>query len=435
VNIRTVTILGCNGTMGKNVGAIFASFGDAKVYMMARTKEKAEDAVREAGKSVKAGAIVSNMVACDYTEIEKCVHESDLIFESVSENFETKLAVLEQVVHSMLSDAILATGTSGLSVTDLEESLSQNIRGRFLGLHFFNPPYSMSLCEVIPTKNTEESLLAEMCMYLEKVLYRTVVKVADAPAFLGNRIGFFCINEAMRYAERYRDSGGIGYIDAILGQFSGRSMAPLNTADFVGLDIHKAIVDNIFDHTSDFARESFKLPQYAKELVESGKLGRKSKAGLYKAEIRENGKRVYLTFDVSSGRYVEPVKYSFPFKEDMIRCLKIGDYNQAFRVLINNRSIEAEICLQFLLKYIFYSLYSVRCVKGSPHDADAVMAAGFNWAPPIAVIEALGGKDAVLSLAKERIPEFLPESLSFEELLADVHKSNYDYRRYFRAKS
>ena len=73
----------------------------------------------------------------------------------------------------------------------------------------------------------------------------------DSPAFLGNRIGFQFINEALQYAEKYKFNGGIDYIDAILGPFTGRAMSPLVTANFVGLDVHKAIVDNLYENTRD----------------------------------------------------------------------------------------------------------------------------------------------------------------------------------------
>ena len=102
----------------------------------------------------------------------------------------------------------------------------------------------------------------ELKEYLSNKLIRTVVEVKDSPAFLGNRIGFQFINEALRYAERFKDNGGIDYIDAILGSFTGRSMAPLTTSNFVGLDVHKAIVDNIYEDTHDHAHETFVLPEF-----------------------------------------------------------------------------------------------------------------------------------------------------------------------------
>ena len=86
MNIKTVTIVGANGTMGTNVSAIFASFGDARVFMVSRDLEKSKAAALRAGKSVKADSIVKNLIPADYTMLADCVKESDLVFESAAED-------------------------------------------------------------------------------------------------------------------------------------------------------------------------------------------------------------------------------------------------------------------------------------------------------------------------------------------------------------
>ena len=143
----------------------------------------------------------------------------------------------------------------------------------------------------------------------------TVVEVKDAPAFLANRIGFQFINEAMQYAQRYQDRGGIDYVDGILGSFTGRTMAPLTTADFVGLDVHKAIVDNLYANTCDYAHSSFVLPSFCQELIDAGLLGRKAGAGLYKMQIDENGKKTKNTYLIPN-----KIGFSALLKENYIGC-------------------------------------------------------------------------------------------------------------------
>ena len=164
-------------------------------------------------------------------------------FGSSVEDIVAKKEIASIVSGRLREDAVSCTGSSGLSITEICECYPEHLRSRFLGVHLFNPPYNMSLCELIPTIYTDKGLLAELESYLKSRLLRTVVVVKDSPAFLANRIGFQFINQAMQYAKKYKDNGGIDYIDAILGPFTGRNMAPLVTADFVGLDIHKAIVD------------------------------------------------------------------------------------------------------------------------------------------------------------------------------------------------
>lgn len=439
--IRKVTVLGANGAMGKNIAAIFASFGNATVYLVSRTLDKSEKAKNEAYSSVKAESIKRRMISADYSQLEECIKESDLIFEACAENWEIK-----QDIHSMIEKAlkklpkdiakkkIVCSGTSGLSITKIAECYEKSIRTRVVGMHFFNPPYQMILCEMIPTIYSDQEFFEELKEYVEKVLFRTVVEVKDSPAFLGNRIGFQFINEALQMAEKYKYNGGIDYIDSILGPFTGRAMSPLVTANFVGLDVHKAIVDNLYENTNDFAHYSFILPDYVKKMITKGKLGRKTGEGLYKTVLHDSGMKIHKVYDIENNYYRETMNYTFPFIEQMLENIKEGDYRKAFHILENNYSTEAELCLNSLLKYVLYSLVITEEVGEDIHAADDVMATGFNWCPPLAMVEALGGKVHFEGLCRERIPE---EWLSIEnqkEIINKIEKSKYDYRRFIKAK-
>ncbi|MBR1385008.1 MAG: 3-hydroxyacyl-CoA dehydrogenase family protein, partial [Ruminococcus sp.] len=351
---------------------------------------------------------------------------------SASENIDIKLDIHSKIAKALQPHAIACTGTSGLSITTLTECYPEAVRGHFFGVHFFNPPYNMPLCEFTPTKYSDADTAAELKEYLKDKLYRTVVEVKDSPAFLGNRIGFQFINEALQYAEKYKDNGGIDYIDALLGSFTGRSMAPLVTSDFVGLDVHKAIVDNVYENTNDYARETFILPEFVKKLVEEKKLGRKSGMGLYQLVKYENGFKRNTVLDLNTGFYRDVIPYVFPFADKMKKYIKEGDYNKAFERLVNNHSQEAEICLSFLLKYIVYSLYATEEVGYTIEAADDVMATGFNWCPPLAMYQALSTVADVPSIIRERLPEIC-EKVDIDRLLADVKPSRYDYRLYFKS--
>ena len=430
--IRTVTVVGANGTMGANIAGIFASFGNAKVYCVGRDIEKVKRTIPRIIKSVRADSIQHNLVPADFSILEKCVAESNLVFESTAENLKVKTDVAKIVAENLRADAFSCTGTSGLSVTKLAECYPENLREHFFGVHMFNPPYSMSLCEFISTKYADPDAADALKEYLADKLIRTVVDVKDSPAFLANRIGFQLINEAMQYAEWYQDNGGIDYIDAILGTFTGRTMAPLTTSDFVGLDVHKAIVDNLYENTDDYAHESFVLPEYAGKLIEAGSLGRKSNGGLYKLVKYDNGLRRMTVFDIGSGTYRDVIPYAFPFADKMKRMLAEGDYEEAFSHLVNNHSQEAEICLSFLLKYILYSVFCAKEVAYTIEAADDVMAAGFNWCPPLAMYDALSAVTDVAACTKELLPDIC-KTVDVDELLSEIKPSKYDYRRYFKS--
>ena len=421
--IKTVTVVGANGTMGTNVSAIFASFGNAKVYMISRDIEKSKKAAEKACKSVRADSIRKNLIPADYSMLAQCVSESDLVFESTAENLSIKRDITKKIAESLPADAIACTGTSGLSITALSECFPEELRKHYFGVHFFNPPYNMILCEITPTKYTDMELFEEAKKYLKTTLFRTVVEVKDSPAFLANRIGFQFINEAFQYAEKYKDNGGIDYIDAILGPFTGRAMAPLTTADFVGLDVHKAIVDNLYENTNDYAHETFVLPEFVQKLIDDGKLGRKAGGGIYKTEVYESGLKRRTVYDIETGLFRDQMKYVFPYAEKIKAYLKNGEYENAFSRLINNKSLEATICLEFLLKYIIYSLSATEEVGYKISSADDVMATGFNWCPPMAMIQAFSTVTDVTQLIKERVDKSILEKIDVDSLLAKVKPS------------
>ncbi len=430
--IRTITVIGVTGTMGANIAGIFASFGNAKVFCVGRDIEKVKRTIPRTVKSVRADAISANLIPADFSMLEQCVAESDLIFESSKEEISVKTEIAKKVASSMKKDAVSCTGTSGLSITTLAESYPEELRPRFFGVHMFNPPYSMSLCELISTKYSDPDVKEELKEYLSDKLIRTVVEVKDSPAFLANRIGFQFINEALQCAEKYKDNGGIDYIDAILGTFTGRAMAPLTTSDFVGLDVHKAIVDNVYQNTNDYAHETFVLPGFVQKLIDEGKLGRKSNGGLYQLIRYDNGLKRQTVYDINAGLYRDVLPYTFPFADKMKKHFFSGNYQMSFDRLVNNHSQEAEICLSFLVKYIIYSLYAAKEVGYSIDAADDVMATGFNWCPPLAMYQAFSLVSNVPMLIKERLPEIC-QKIDVDYYLADVKPSKYDFRPYFKS--
>ena len=433
MDIKTVTVVGANGTMGVNVSAIFAAFGNAKVYMVSRSIEKSASAAQAAVKSVRADSISKKLIPRDYSMLEECISESDLVFESVVENFDIKLSITKQIASCLTKEAIVFSGTSGLSITALAECFTESQRGNYFGVHMFNPPYNMTLCELVVTDYADNEKKIKLQKYLTCVLHRTVIEVKDTPAFLANRIGFQFINEAMQYAEKYKDNGGVDYIDAILGTFTGRAMGPLVTADFVGLDVHKAIVDNVYNNTKDYARSTFILPKFVQTLINEGKKGKKSGGGYYRTEIRSDNSKQLLVYDISSGIYREKNEYIFPFVVNMKKSIKNGDYSNALEELIKNNSNEAEICMHFMLSYILYSLVTVEEVAFNTQAADAAMAMGFNWCPPMAMIEAFSSVTDIRELVKERVEKKIMEQVDVDKLMRNIQKSEYDYRRFFKS--
>ena len=172
-----------------------------------------------------------------------------------------------------------AMATGGITIAGNEFILAP---ASGLGMHLFNPPNVIIGCELIPHAGTDPEVTAFVADYLTSKLGRELVKTSDTPAFCGNRVGFKVLNECAQLAVEH----GTAYIDALIGPHTGRAMAPLATVDFVGWDVHKAIVDNLHANTRDEAHAAFAMPAYMDKLVAAGHLGNKTKdkGGFFRAD-------------------------------------------------------------------------------------------------------------------------------------------------------
>ncbi len=437
LNIRNVAVIGANGTMGSLVAGLVAAFGKAKVFLVCRKLDAALKAIDTAANSVKADAIRSQLVPKTYEDFEDCISQSDWVFESVAENTQIKSEIYKRMGKCVRPGTIISTGTSGFSVSGLSEQLAAQARPFFFGTHFFNPPYSMTLCEMVRPDGINAKAYAQMQQYIVDVLHRDLIEVADTPAFLGNRIGFHFLNRALQYAVKYRKEGGIDYIDAVLGPFTGRGMTPIATVDFVGLDVHKAIVDNIGQNTSDYDNAAFELPEFVSKLVSEGKLGMKAGDGLFKLieDADSPKKKKPLVYDVDSG-FLRPVRrYDLPFARRMVAFLRAGDYEGAFASLKSETSKEAMLCKHFLASYITYGIATAHDVSPRIGDADVAMSAGFNWVGPVALMEAWGGYDETLKVARDvDFDNNLAEQLGkIKGMTRGFGPRLFDYRKFFRA--
>jgi 3-hydroxyacyl-CoA dehydrogenase len=436
LNIKTISVIGANGTMGAAVAGLLAAFGNAKVFLICRKMDAALKAVDTAANSVKADAIRDRLIPKTYEEFGDCISQSDWVFETVAENMDVKTDIYRKISLFRKQDTIVTTGTSGFSINNLSRSLDENSRPYFFGTHFFNPPYNLTLCEVIRSQETNGDIFSEMCKYLKDILFRDVIEVSDTPAFLGNRIGFHFMNKALQYAVRYKKEGGIDYIDAILGPFTGRGMMPIVTVDFVGLDVHKAVVDNIYRNSRDYDNAVFVLPDFVEKLINEGKLGKKTGEGLFKVLREENESAKTMVYDIDSGEFRPIKKYDLPFAKEMVSHLAVADYDRAFGLLKADMSKEAMICKHFLISYITYGISTAQTVALQVTDADIAMSTGFNWVGPVALMQALGGFDEVIKIAKQvDFDNNLVEQLNgMDERSKRIVASPFDYRKYLRAK-
>ena len=425
MKINNVAIFGGNGAVGSLTAAIVAGFGEAKVYLVCRDKSKTIGIEEKLYKSIKSDIIKPNIIIVDYDEAKNILCKCDWIFESVREDYDVKNKVLQFISQYSNAKSFVTTGTSGLSINKLSNNFSGDRRKYFFGTHFFNPPYNMTLCEIIMSKYSDKKLVSEFSEYLKKTLLRKIIYSKDKAAFIANRIGFKVLNDALLLSDMYSSYGGIDYIDYLLSGYTGRSMKPLETINFVGLDIHKAIVNNIYTESESSFEKKMILPSFYNELIEKGDLGMKTGRGLY------SGKN--MVYDIKSKKYRNVKEYKNDVIDKINKDICEGKYEDAYYKLFNSHKKNMEIVKTVLVEYIVYSIIISNETADDISACDDAMVNGFGWCPPLALKDLIDKIYDFDKLIKKYITKDIISKYDLYKLMKDVPKSKYHYGRYIKS--
>jgi len=280
--MKHITVIG-SGTMGNGIAHTFAQ-GGFQVSLVDVNQNALNTAIDTISKNLDR-QVNKGVISLDvkqkslrniqtFTELKEGVHQADLVIEAATENLDIKLALFKEVDNLCPEAAILASNTSSISITKLASVT--NRPDKVIGMHFMNPVPIMKLVEVIRGYNTSDEstqLIMDLAIKLEK----EPVEVNDYPGFVANRILMPMINESIYTL--YEGVAGKEEIDKVMKLGMAHPMGPLELADFIGLDVCLAILKVL--HTG------FGSPKYAPcplllNMVNAGKLGRKTKEGFYK---------------------------------------------------------------------------------------------------------------------------------------------------------
>jgi 3-hydroxyacyl-CoA dehydrogenase len=402
--IERVVVLGANGTMGYGSAALFTT-AVPEVTFLARTKAKAEEGLAAAIAQVRSPTVAARSRVGDYEhDLEAAVADADLVFEALTEDFAIKQEMFDRVEKARRDDSIVATVTSGLSINALGEGRSDSFRKNFLGLHFFNPPNVIVGTELIAGHDTDPEVVDFVDAFSQLRLGREMVRTFDTPGFAGNRVGFKVMNECAQLAEEH----GPLLMDKLVGPYTGRAMTPLATVDLVGWDIHRAIVDNVYELTNDEAHETLRLPDYMAKLMEKGVLGNKTGGGFFKKDGKKR-----LVLDPATGDYKPESEISLPELDYIDRVAALhrdGRYAEGMAAFLAAEGEYAKLARGVIAAYIAYAFERVGEVTQTIDGIDRIMGMGFNAGPPSVLVDAIGAAGVVEMIGEAGLA--IPEALA-----------------------
>jgi 3-hydroxybutyryl-CoA dehydrogenase len=284
IEIRTVGIVGA-GLMGTGIAEVCALAGFRTILIRAtggdptaaldRVK-KSLDARVAKGKldaAVAAAALAQLSATTELARADEC----DLVIESIVEDLATKRALFASLAPHLKPDAILASNTSTLKISDLAEGAHDQ---RTIGLHFFSPVPAMALVEVAHLPTTDADALAAAEAFVGK-LGKTAVPVLDSTGFIVNRLLVPMLTGAIAAYEQ--GLAPAEHVDTAMRLGCGHPLGPLALADLIGLDVVYAMAKLLY---KEFGDDRFRPPALLRRLVQHGHLGKKSGLGLYDYSAR-----------------------------------------------------------------------------------------------------------------------------------------------------
>jgi 3-hydroxyacyl-CoA dehydrogenase len=378
--VRRAAVLGA-GVMGAQIAAHLASAG-VTVDCFEVAAESDDDPRGPARRGIdklrklrpaplaSVSAIERIRAATYDLDLERLGH-CDLVIEAVAERMDIKRSLYERVAPALGGDTLFVTNTSGLPVGQLAEALPGDVRPRFCGVHFFNPPRYMHLVELIAHPGTDADVLHRLEGFLTTALGKGVLHARDTPGFIGNRVGVFALSNVIAHAERL----GLPFdlVDRLTGPGIGRpKSATLRTADVVGLDTYAHVVGHLHETlTDDPWREVFRVPDWMRQLLDQGALGQKTGAGVYR-----KGRSGIEVLDPAAGDYrpvarqLEPAVRDFLLERDpqaKYRKLQEIDHPQAELIRASHRDL------------FHYCAWHLADIAPSAREVDLAVRWGFGW--------------------------------------------------------
>ncbi|MBS2040378.1 3-hydroxyacyl-CoA dehydrogenase/enoyl-CoA hydratase family protein [bacterium] len=388
--IRRAAVIG-SGTMGAGIAAHLASAGIPTLLLDIPSSDGPRSAVAQKGlervlKSrppaflrPEAAALIS--VGNTEDDLEK-LKDVDWVIEAIVENLKVKQELLQKLEKVVGPQTIVSSNSSGIPMKLQASVLGDDLKKRFLGTHFFNPPRYLHLLELIPTKHTDPEVLQRIAELGEVRLGKGIVIAKDVPGFAANRIGVFCMGQAMRSMVELNLTPDL--VDVLTGPILGRpKSATFRTADVVGLDVTATVAGGLAQATG----EDFAIPEVVQKMIANKWLGDKTGQGFYKKE-KSGGATKILTLNLETLEYEERPK---PRLAELGPVLALPTPQERTKALLELEGVAGDFTRKSLLPQMAYAASKIGEVAETAEEVDNSLRWGFGWTVgPIELARYLG---------------------------------------------
>jgi 3-hydroxyacyl-CoA dehydrogenase len=417
--IHRIAVLGA-GTMGSRIAAHIATAGFPVLLLdMAQPGDRNGLTTKalEALKKSKPAALAAPEFAAriqtgNFDDNLAKLADCDWIIEAVAENLEIKRSLLARVVPHLRRNAILTTNTSGLPVGAIAESLPAEVRRRWFGTHFFNPPRYMQLLEIISTPETDPAAVASVDRFATVLLGKSVVPANDRPNFIANRIGAFAMLNTLRVMQSQGLT--IEEVDALTGKPMGwPKTGTFRLADMVGLDVLGSVVRNFAANARD-ERSDVQLPAFLEQMLERKWFGDKTGQGFYKKQKGADGDD-RLVLDFATLEYRPAQKARIPALDAAKSIENLAERIPALLAGNPEKDKAAAFYWEILPDIWLYTANRIGEISDSIADIDRAMRTGFNWEMgPFEMWDAAGvaGTAAKIRASGRDLPEAVNQLLN-----------------------
>ena len=389
--IKKVAVLG-SGVMGSRIACHFAGIGLQVLLLDIVPKDATEskkpvernkivnDALTAAIKSNPSPLyhknVIKKITTGNFDDDMKKISDCDWVIEVVVERLDIKKSVYEKVEQFRKPGTLITSNTSGIPIHMLSEGRSDDFKKHFCGTHFFNPPRYLRLLEIIPTPDTDPSIIDFLMSYGDLYLGKTTVLCKDTPAFIANRIGVFGIMSLFGLVDKLGLT--IDEVDALTGPIIGRpKSATFRTADVVGIDTLVKVAKGVYDNCpTDETRNSFNIPAWLQKMVDNNWLGDKTGQGFFKKTKGGGGEKEILTLDLKTFEYKPRVKSKFSTVE---AAKPIDDLYTRLKMLVAGNDKAGEFYRHFHYGLFSYISHRIPEISDELYRVDDAMMAGFGW--------------------------------------------------------